>query len=239
MQNSILNSLGLTNHEKDVYIYLLKNGLCSPTQIENGAKIHRPIVYKSIESLLEKGLISVSPTGKRNLFKAEPPEKLESLFKELESKYLSELEDFYSWYEIGKSEKPEITFNKGRKAVENSYMDIVNTLKKDEKYFRYLSTSPINREKYIPKGYREKREKKGLERLIITSKKTYKENKKLGLHVKVLPENNDFLDDNYGQVIYGNKVAIVDFESEFVTTIKSQKYAKFQEKLFKTLFERL
>ena len=61
----------------------------------------------------------------------------------------------------------------------------------------------------------------------------------MGSRVKTLPDELDFLDDNFGQIIYGNKVAIIDYESQFVTTIESKKYAKFQEKIFMALFEKL
>jgi sugar-specific transcriptional regulator TrmB len=239
MKNTILESLGLDKHEKEIYTYLLKNGVSSPTQIENGSQTHRPIVYKSLESLMDKGLVTKSSKGKRHQFLAESPEKLEGLFKNLENNYLSEIEDLYSYYEVGKSEKPEVVYSKGFKAIQNSYSDIVNTLKKDGKYYRYASTTASNREKYLPVDYREKRDKKGLERLIITNKKSSKENVRLGSRVKTLPDELDFLDDNFGQIIYGNKVAIIDYESQFVTTIESKKYAKFQEKIFMALFEKL
>jgi hypothetical protein len=172
-------------------------------------------------------------------FVAESPEKLEELYKKIEDKYYSDIEDLYSLYEVGTSEKPQVFFNKGEKAIKDSYMDIVNALGKNEKYYRYSSTSPHFREKYVTKKYRELREKKGLERLIITNKSSYKGSERLGSRVKILPEKMDFLDDNYVQVIYGNKVSIIDLNSQSVTTIRNEKYANFQKKIFETLFNYL
>lgn len=234
-----LNNLGLNNYEKNVYINLLENGISSPTEIERKTNIHRPIVYKSLESLVGKDLVSISPDGKRKKYIAESPDKLESLFKKLENNYLSEIEDLHRLYEIGKSDKPQVTYYRGESAIKDSYMDIVNTLNKNGRYYRYLSMSSLNREKYIPKGYREKRDKKGLERLIISNKESFKNTQRLGSRVKILPKGSDFLEDNYGQTIYGDKVAIIDFESKIVTLIKSRRYANFQEKIFKALFDRL
>ena len=235
----ILNNLGLTDHESNIYVSLLKHGPGSASEIENNAKLHRPLVYKAITTLLEKGLIRISPKGKRKLYSAESPEKLEQLFSDFENTFDSNIEELYKDYEKGLAYKPKVLYSEGEQAIKDSYMDLARTLKKDDTYYRYASMNAFNRDHFLPKGYRTLRDGKGLERNIITSELTKKEKISLGAKVKVVPKSFDLFDYNIGQVIYGDKVAIVDYDSQEVITITHPKFAKFQEKIFKLLFSKL
>ncbi|MEI6553274.1 MAG: helix-turn-helix domain-containing protein [bacterium] len=239
MNYPILKNLGLDQNEEKSYVFLLENGASSPTDIEKKTGIHRPIVYKSLESLKNKKLVNVSPKGKRTLYFAESPEKLESMFRELEKTFFSDVEDLHTLYELGQKNKPRVTYSEGKQAIQDSYMDIPNTLEKDAEYYRYMSMENSNREKFLPKGYRVLRDKKGLESMIITNKSSKKDAIKLGRRVKTLPDSYDLFDYNIGQVIYGDKVAIVDYDSQTVITINHPKFAEFQKKIFKLLFEKI
>lgn len=239
MNYPILNNLGLDLNEEKAYIFLLENGPSSPTDIEKSVSIHRPIVYKSLESLKNKNLVTISPKGKRTLYVAESPEKLETMFRALEKTFFNDVEDLHTLYELGQKNKPKVTYGEGKQAIQESYMDIPNTLNKDDEYYRYMSVENSNREKFLPKGYRELRNKKGLESMIITNKSSKKENVRLGSRVKVLPDSCGLFEYNIGQVIYADKVAIVDYDSQSVITINHPKFAEFQKKLFKLLFEKI
>jgi sugar-specific transcriptional regulator TrmB len=239
MNYPILKNLGLDQNEEKAYIFLLENGPSSPTDIEKKLSIHRPIVYKSLESLKNKNLVTISPKGKRTLYIAESPEKLESMFRDLEKTFFNDVEDLHTLYELGQKNKPKVTYDEGKQAIQDSYMDIPNTLDKDGEYYRYMSIENSNREKFLPKNYRDLRDKKGLESMIITNKSSKKEPLKLGRRVKVLPDSVGLFEYNIGQVIYGDKVAIVDYDSQSVITINHPKFAEFQKKLFKVLFDKI
>jgi alpha-L-arabinofuranosidase len=93
---------------------------------------------------------------------------------------------------------------------------------------------------YLPKDYREKRDKKQLERYVIMSE-TQKKSKKPRLErdiVTIPPEYDEFVDD-VQMIIYGNKVAFIDFNSESSIIIENKFIADFQLKLFKLLFKTL
>ena len=239
MNYPILKNLGLDQNEEKAYTFLLENGPSSPTDIEKKLSIHRPIVYKSLESLKNKNLVTISPKGKRTLYIAESPEKLESMFRDLEKTFFNDVEDLHTLYELGQKNKPRVTYGEGKQAIQDSYMDIPNTLDKDGEYYRYMSIENSNREKFLPKNYRDLRDKKGLESMIITNKASKKEPLKLGRRVKVLPDSVGLFEYNIGQVIYGDKVAIVDYDSQSVITINHPKFAEFQKKLFKVLFDKI
>jgi hypothetical protein len=92
----------------------------------------------------------------------------------------------------------------------------------------------------LPKNYREKRDKKELERYVIMSSKCAKKKfPRLEREIKIIPENIDEFQDNILMTIYSNKVAFIDFNDESSILIENKKIAEFQKKLFKLLFKSL
>lgn len=78
-----LSIVGLTPKEATVYRTLLELGTASVLAVARQANVVRPTTYVILESLAEKGLVSKA-TGayaKKILFRAEPPECLESLLR--------------------------------------------------------------------------------------------------------------------------------------------------------------
>lgn len=234
-----LKKLGLSDHETVIYTFLLEKGSSSATDIELKAKLHRPLVYQSLESLSKKGLVHISPKGKRKLYVAESPSVLERIFKEFEDKFISDIEDLHQLYDKGNSSKPIVKYTEGKQALKDSYLDVINTLPKDARYYRYASMESYNKEKFLPKGYKNMRDKKGLERHIITNESSKSENERLGKKVKVVPTTFDLFEYNLSQVIYGDKIAILDYDSQSVITLEHKRFADFQKKIFELLFSKL
>ena len=76
-----------------------------------------------------------------------------------------------------------------------------------------------------------------LERMVITI--DYLNNlkeQKLDKEVVIVPKNFDIFEDNITKIIYANKVAIIDYNSEESFIIESYIFANFEKKLFKLLF---
>jgi hypothetical protein len=67
----------------------------------------------------------------------------------------------------------------------------------------------------------------------LTSLKT----KKLDKDVVVIPKKIDEFEDNITKLIYANKVAIIDFNTDESFIIESEVFASFERKLFKMLFK--
>jgi sugar-specific transcriptional regulator TrmB len=237
-QETLLKRIGLDEHQASVYLALLSLGQGSPSDIERKTKLHRPLVYQALAPLIEKQLVKVAPNGKRKVYFAESPDKLTALFRELENTFFNNIEDLHKKHETAKN-KPVVTFAEGNDAIKNSYMDVVTTLNKDDTYYRYFAGNESDREKYLPKEYRLIRQKKGLERLIICSDKSRKKVPSFGAAIKSIPKEYDIFDYGIGQVIYSDKVAIIDYKAKTVTTIEDSAFAAFQTKLFKLLYSKL
>lgn len=72
----ILERIGLTKRESEIYMLLLSLGESRFSTVQKELKLHPQIVYRSINSLKEKGLVSVSK--KKNIYHAiaETPREL-------------------------------------------------------------------------------------------------------------------------------------------------------------------
>lgn len=76
----ILEDLGLTSTETKVYLSMLTLGPSSVLNISKKAGISRTAGYEILGELQKKGLASTFEKGKKTLFSAEDPEKLEQFF---------------------------------------------------------------------------------------------------------------------------------------------------------------
>ncbi len=132
------SKIGLSESDATVYACLMNEGEMLPTQISKKTNLYRPVVYKSIDVLDEKKLIRTSSRGKRKTYIAESPERLEILFKEYEKSFFNDIEDIYKMHESS-TEKPTISIAEGEQAIRDTYTDVVMTLGKNEKYYRYSS----------------------------------------------------------------------------------------------------
>ena len=62
---------------------------------------------------------------------------------------------------------------------------------------------------------------------------------KFDLAVKAVPLGSDRFAYNITQLIYGPKIAFVDYKSETAVVIENPVIAQFQERLFKLFYQRL
>lgn len=234
----ILCALGLTDQASSVYLYLLRSGESLPTDISRGLKMHRPAVYKALSDLEDLQLVLLSSVGKRTVYVAESPNRLEGIFRSIERGFFDSIEDMHKEYESGGT-KPVVSIHEGDGAVRDAYSDVIHSLGKNDAYYRYSSLAHFNQNKYIPKDYKEVRDKKGIERFVITGSKNVPHVKRLGRSVKVVPSEYDLFQDGINVLIYKEKVVVIDYVSDTTITIKHKVFAEFQRKIFKLLFSKL
>lgn len=231
--------IGLTRIDTLTYITLLEQPGISPSDISKQTKLHRPSVYTSLERLKDLNLVHISSKGKRIIYAAESPQKLESVFKKMEESFFNEIEDLHHIYNTTKS-KLYVSVASGKEAIVDLYSDVVEKTETNGEYFRYSSIDKKRlHDKYIPKDYQRIRDKKQLERFVITGEQNIPKRKLLGRSIKYVPKEYDLFQDSINLVIYTDKVSIVDYESESTITITHKKFADFQKKIFKLLFDKL
>lgn len=234
----LLRRVGLGKNEADMYLALLETGPATISDISKRTGLHRPIVYKHLPVLQEQGLVTVSRKGERNLFVAEPPDRLERLLDDVRGQLQIVLPGLTeSFHARGK--RPTVKTLEGKKGIKFVFEDLVRTLRRGDTFYRYSSASK-SREEYLPSTYRAARDAKQLERFVITSQaRASEKGPRMERAIKVFPKEYGLFDFDVTQVVYGNKVAFIDYGTETATIIENPVFAAYQTALFRALYDRL
>ena len=239
-KTDMLRRLGFEKSDAQVYLAMLGAKALTVAEIAKRALLHRPDVYKSLPRLTEMGMITRNIKGKRTVFRAEHPSRINSVFEHLHIELNKVVPELEADFELSEK-RPIVKYLEGVKGIHNFYIDLIHTLKRDDVYYRYGATDmPGHKERYLPKNYREMRDRKGLGRYVITDK-AVAERKEPALNrdIKTVPQKYELIDYNISQYIYGNKVAFVDYATETVIIIENKTVADFQKKIFKMTFDLL
>jgi predicted transcriptional regulator len=237
--HALLERLGLDGTESAAYLALL-DGPLTVAEIARKAKLHRPAVYRALPRLEEKRLASRVLRGKRLLYSAESPEHLGHVVTELRDTFDEILPDLLRSYETG-GHNTVVKFFKGRDGIAFIYDDILKTLKRGDTFYRYSSAKGERRRNaYVPKDYEKRRDAKQLERFVITNARTAaRKRKKLDRYLKTIPAKFDLFEYGITQLVYADKIALIDYNSDSATLIQSAPIARFHKKLFQLLFSKL
>lgn len=232
----ILWNLGLNKNEIKIFLTLLKNWKLNVSEISKETGISRPVIYSSLPSLIESNLIGKIIIWKRIYYKAENPDNLKNLLDNLKESFnntLIQLKDIHFAWE----EKPIVKSLFWKDWVRFIYNDIVDSLNYWETFYRYSSRKLDFDTKLNLDKYEKLRDKKKLQRFVITSEEREKtKEKKLEKYVVTIPKKYDLFDDNISKIIYKNKVAIIDLNTMTSFIIESPIFYHFEKKLFKFLF---
>lgn len=234
----ILEKIWLSQELAHIYIALLKKWHLSIIDIAKSCKLSRPSVYKSLPELMSLWLVSEVTSGKRKKYSAESPDNLQNIFQKTQEDFAHVFESLKNTFQQEKT-KPLLKSIEGENFNKLVYEDVVNTLWQWETYMRFSArTTQQWIEKYA--YYRSQRDKKDIQRLIVTSEKNAQTKpKRLNHEVRIVPKNYDLFDDNIAKVIYKDKVAIIDYNTQTSFIIEDKKFARFEAKLFKLLFKYL
>lgn len=238
--DDVLTAAGLTATESAVYRVLIGSCPLTVAAIAREARIHRPLVYKALPSLLAKQLVSQTTKGKQKRYGAESPEALRELFAKREREFSAQLDDMTREYARSASQ-PIIRYFKGPAGLRHVMTDILLTLKKGDVFYRYSDRKASTvTEKYLPPIYKKMRDEKKLGRFVITNR-AVEEAKKPSLDraVKFIPREFDLFEDDVAEVIYAHKIAFFDYTSETACIIENAKLAEFQTKIFRLLYSKL
>ncbi len=235
----MLTLAGLPPKVATLYRALVEYGSATISEMERTSGLHRPAIYKNLPLLEARGLITKRLVGKRVKYVPSAPDMLIADIEQLKTSIDDSVSDLRAAYEK-RGCRPRVQYVEGRAGVRRGIGDVINTLKRGEVYYRYgARNSKTDMERFRPLHFLEDRDKKQLQRFVITSTEraqTYK--KDISKLVKTVPQQVLF-DDDIQIIIYANKISIVDFASETGIIIEHKKLANFQRKLFKLLFERL
>ena len=237
--SEIFKRLGITKHASKVYTLLLKSGPLLATDIVSRTRLYRPGVYRALYELLDEKLLIKTKKGKRYLWSAASPKRLTSLFKDavrqaeaLEPKTILATEEIVT---------DSIKLFHGPEGIRSVFNDVIGHTKRGDTFYRYTSERDLDHvNSYLSKDYRARRDEKKLERLVISnpisgSRKT----SRLERFVKYMPPEAGLFTQNVIEMVYGDRIAFIDLNTEESLIIENPALAEFQKVIFKQLYKKL
>lgn len=236
----LLQKLGLNEKESLVYTALVERGPSTVSAIARTCGLYRPQIYAVIPLLQNKGLITLFPKGKQRRYVAENPAKLQSMLEATTQdlgRAMGVLEALYN----AQGGRPIIKYLEGPQGLKMVLTDLLHTMKRGETYYRVTSVHSYDSlRQYLPENYTRQRNAKQLERYIITNENIAGQTKNLlDRAVKAIPPESALLEHDINVIIYGPKVAFIDYRTETAMIIESQTIADLQRELFLLLYKRL
>lgn len=116
---SVLKEIGLEDKEASVYLSLLKLNEATATKIAKESKIERTLVYKILDKLKDRGLISYNIKNKKQYFYPSDPKKMLEELKEKEQRFREILPYLSSFQKIPEKEKIKIEIVEGVDGFKN------------------------------------------------------------------------------------------------------------------------
>jgi len=237
-----LETLGIPHPASIIYLALIDIGQGTITDISEKASLYRPVVYKHVNYLLRKGLVSKVKKGKRQIYIPESPIRLLASLDESKKTADALITRLLEKYER-KSSEVSISYHQGTSGIKKVFEEIARKCKRDDTIYRYESPRDYKRNaRYYPEIYREKTSGQVSEvgKKTITNEKTaLKRTKSLSRETKSIPAAYDPFEFNITQLIAKDQVAFIDYDSETSIIIKGKRFAEFQLKIFNLFFRKL
>lgn len=135
MLEKYLQEIGLSEKESQIYLALLQVDSESIQDIAKKTGINRTTVYPVLESLNQKGLVSEVQDGKKTMYQAAPPERLETFVERQKvlltekAKRLKDIIPEIKGIQRQSGERPIIKFFEGRDGVVSAYEEFYSLVK--------------------------------------------------------------------------------------------------------------
>ena len=197
----ILQDLGLNENESRVYFASLSLGPGTVQKIAKASEVKRTTVYTVIESLQKRGLMKIEVKGFKKLYVAESPEKLERILEERKERFMDQLPEFMSVYNL-KGGESFIKYYEGQEAVKSVYESNLKDIKHGEKYMVISNAEKV---------------------FDIYGKwfdKFVEKRAKLNIDIRMILQDNDHSRD-YGKLEknYNHKVRFLPKKTELITNL--------------------
>lgn len=233
MLSKDLQNIGLSEKESKVYLASLELAQANINQLAKKSGIKRTTIYDIIESLKEKGLISVTKKGKKTLYFAEDPRALEKQLDERKNSLQKIMPELLSITNL-MDKKPVIRFFEGIEGIKEVYKDTLNY--PDQELLAWVSEEAVVAfdEKFLNEYYLLKRLDKKIWVRAIAPDKPYMQKYK-GMDEKSLRrtklismekfplevEINLYGRRNIGIMAFKEKVGLIIESPTIFTTLKS------------------
>ena len=125
MDLSIFEELGLTNAEIKVYIQLLKIGSSHAGPVIEKTGLQTSVVHRSLNTLIQKGLINYVLEGKIKIYQATAPETFLDFIDEKKRKFTELLPDLKKEQQ-STQDRELATIYRGKRGLQEVYSKLIN-----------------------------------------------------------------------------------------------------------------
>lgn len=239
-QKELFQRMGLDEKQSVIYLALLGNGTMSISDIARRTGFHRPTIYQTLAGMLNSGLVEQTMSGKQRRYRAAPPEHLEAMLEETREAFHGALPELHTLARAA-SDRMVVRTLSGKSGLRAVFEDLLRKSKSGDIFYRYSSPKDLARaDRYLPANYRTERDRKHLERFVITGAATAKQKRpRLERALRIVPPEIDPFAYDATQLIYRDTVAFVDYSTETAIIIESPTIAALQRSIFKLLYDRL
>jgi len=209
----ILQEIGLTKNESEVYLALLILGPTTVLKVSKRTDLLRPSIYPIINSLKKKGLVKEVLTGFKKKYEAEDPDKLERALEQKRDNLMGLLPDLRTLHNTS-GEDSLIQYYEGLNSLKNIHSDLLEELRPGDYYYvisKLEKLFDLDRKFYDAYG---NKISKLVERKVTSLdcpkiREYIQYAKNYNLEAKILPEDSGFEAD---VVITPNKVIIAQLD---------------------------
>ncbi|TKJ17792.1 hypothetical protein CEE44_04660 [Candidatus Woesearchaeota archaeon B3_Woes] len=177
MNKELLEEIGLTKSEINVYLALLELGSSSTGKIVDKSGASSSKIYEILDKLMQKGLVSFIIKSGVKYFEAAPPERIMDYMMEKEEKFNQQKKEINKIIPELKLKqklskyKSEATIFKGLKGGETAFRYLVNSMTKDDEWVGFVISFNNRRYFDLLTKIHEWRAKKGLKSRMIFNEK--------------------------------------------------------------------
>ncbi len=234
MDTAILEEIGLSKGEVSVYFSLLRLGETKVGNIIEKSGMASSAVHNSVNTLIEKGLVSYIKKGKIKFYQAIPPKQILGFIEDKKKKFLKILPELELQQKKAEEKQDAEIFESTKGIISMLNILIEDTRRGDEYLFFAINVKEINEEiQEFFEMYDAKRKARGL----IVNGLSSKDLKKLFIKRKILkmkyvdfpiPSNISICKDRIAFFSWGEKP--VGY------LIKSKQIAEMYKKYFKDVW---
>ncbi len=234
-----LISLGLPPKEASVYVALLELGRSSVSQISRKAAVNRATGYVILDSLISKGLVSISGKEPKQEYVAESPDALPALFrneqerareKEIKAQELSL--ELKSIQKVG--DRPQVRFYEGTEGIKSVFEDSLTATSGKIVAFTSIEDQHVSIPNYFPEYYQRRKRKGIFMRSIFPDTpmgiERQKANKEEHRDSVLVPAEAYGIHPAIN--VYDNKLMIASFREKLGIIVESTEIADAMKKIF-------
>jgi len=236
----ILKDIGLSEEEALVYLTSLSLGKTTVLKISRASGLKRTKVYGVIDSLKNKGLMSIDLQGLKNAYVAESPEKLEITLERKIDELKSQLPELMALHDL-KGGESVIKYYIGLDSMKQVFFDGLREIKPGQDYLVIANQEKwYNLDPKFAMSFIEDRAKLNIKiKLLFQDSELAREHKKFERNfneqVKILPEGTKL---NVDTILLPNKMVVVDLNVPYMTiVIENRSIIELQKQMFELLWK--